>query len=201
MAPAPESKKTGPHDPKAEERAYDAKLVARAKEGDREAFQEIYERHRQKVYRVALGMCRNPEDALDVVQDTFVKAHRSIVRFEGRSAISTWLCQIATHRAIDIGRRQKVRRADPLEEGLVAKHKAGDAPREKAQHSELKDALQAALGELSEKHRSVFVLYTVESLSYKEIAAALDISIGTVMSRLFYARKNLQLSLAEFAPQ
>lgn len=185
----------------AEARAYDVELVKKAKTGDRGAFQELYERHRAKVYKVAFGMTRNQEDALDVVQDTFVKAHRSIERFEGRSQISTWLCQIATHRAIDIGRRKKVRRADSLEEGLVAKPRPGEAPNEHAQAEELKVALEDALGQLSEKHRSVFVLYTVKDLSYKEIAATLEISIGTVMSRLFYARKNLQQMLAEFAPQ
>ncbi|MGE0708566.1 MAG: RNA polymerase sigma factor [Planctomycetota bacterium] len=184
-----------------EERAYDMELVRRAKGGDRDAFQELYERHRHKVYRVAVGMTRNQEDALDVVQDTFVKAHRSLERFEGRSSIGTWLCQIATHRAIDMGRRQKVRRADPLEEGAVPGTKAGAAPVEKAQAEELREKLEEALGQLSEKHRTVFVLYTVKGMSYKEIASTLEISIGTVMSRLFYARKNLQSLLAEFAPQ
>lgn len=201
MSPAAPEPREGPRDPKADERAYDRALVARAKEGDRDAFREIYERHRHKVYKVAYGMTRNQDDALDVVQDAFVKAHRSIARFEGRSSISTWLCQIATHQAIDLSRRRKVRKADSLEEGLVAKKKPGDAPREKAQASELSAALSGALGELSEKHRTVFVLYTVKGMSYKEIAAALEISIGTVMSRLFYARKNLQQMLAEFAPQ
>jgi len=190
----------GPRDRRAEERARDAKLIERTKAGDNEAFQELFQHHRHKVYKVAYGLCRNQEDALDVVQDTFLKAHKALARFEGRSLVGTWLCQIATHRAIDLGRRQKVRRADSLQEGLVPSQKAGSSPREKAQASELKAALDQALGELSEKHRSVFVLYTVQQLSYKEIASTLEISIGTVMSRLFYARKNLQQKLAQFAP-
>lgn len=144
-------------------------------------------------------MTRNQDDAMDVVQDTFVKAHRSLARFERRASIGTWLCQIAAHQAIDLGRRRKVRRAETLEEGLVKGGAPGSAPAEKAQASELKAALDEALGELSEKHRMVFVLYTVKGLSYKEIASTLEISIGTVMSRLFYARKNLQRRLAEFA--
>lgn len=191
---------SGLRDRRAEERARDAILIERTKAGDNEAFQELFQHHRHKVYKVAYGLTRNQDDALDVVQDTFLKAHKALARFEGRSLVGTWLCQIATHRAIDLGRRQKVRRADTLEEGLVASKKAGSSPHEAAQASELKAALEQALGKLSEKHRSVFVLYTVQQLSYKEIAATLEVSIGTVMSRLFYARKNLQEMLAEFAP-
>jgi RNA polymerase sigma-70 factor (ECF subfamily) len=194
-APAP-----GPRpDPHAAERAYDAELVRKAKDGDKQAFAEIYERHRHKVLKVAHGLCRNQEDALDVVQDTFVKAHRSLGRFEGRAKLSTWLCQIATHQAIDLARRRKVRKTDPLEEKLVAGADVEKAPGRQAQANELSEALAKALGELSEKHRTVFVLYTTKGLAYKEIAETLGISIGTVMSRLFYARKNLQKKLAEFA--
>ena len=187
-------------DRRAEERARDKILIDRACAGDRDAFQDLFGHHRHKVYKVAYGLCRNQEDALDVVQDTFLKAQKALPRFEGRSSVGTWLCQIATHRAIDLGRRQKVRRAETLEEGMVPSQRAGSSPREQAQASELKLALEAALRDLSEKHRAVFVLYTVQQLSYKEIAATLEVSIGTVMSRLFYARKNLQEALAEFAP-
>lgn len=197
--PSPEDTAKPTLDARAKERAYDVDLVRRAKTGDRQAFEEIYERHRHKVLKVAYGMCRNQEDALDVVQDTFVKAHRSLTRFEGRASIGTWLCQIATHRAIDLARRRKVRKAESLEERLVAgESREGGAPA-RAQAKELTEALATALGELSDKHRTVFVLYSQKGLSYKEIAQALEVSIGTVMSRLFYARKNLQQRLAEFA--
>jgi RNA polymerase sigma-70 factor (ECF subfamily) len=194
---------SSPQDPKldnrAKERAYDVELVRKAKAGDRKAFEEIYERHRYKVLKVAYGMCRNQEDALDVVQDTFVKAHRSLTRFEGRAAIGTWLCQIATYRAIDLARRRKVRKAESLEERLVPGHSPEGGAPARAQANELSEALAKALGELSDKHRAVFVLYSQQGLSYKEIAKALEVSIGTVMSRLFYARKNLQERLAQFA--
>jgi RNA polymerase sigma-70 factor, ECF subfamily len=182
---------------RAKSRAHDEGLVQRAVAGDPQAFEELYERHRHAVYKVAHGMTRNVEDALDVVQETFVKAHKSLARFERRASIGTWLCQIAVHQAIDLGRRRKVRRAEPLEEKLVGGE--GLSPRAEAQEQELRQALTKALDELSEKHRTVFVLYTVQGLSYKEIAEALGISIGTVMSRLFYARKNLQGLLAQFA--
>ncbi|MDC3379357.1 RNA polymerase sigma factor [Planctomycetota bacterium] len=186
-------------DPRALQRAEDKKLVTRALAGDATAFAEIYEKHRQTVFKVAYGMCRNEDDALDIVQTTFVKAHKSLARFEGRSAVRTWLCQIAVHLAIDLSRRRKVRKADQLEEGRVAVTDAERNPQATARERELKDALSKALDTLSEKHRTVFVLYSVKGLSYKEIAANLGCSIGTVMSRLFYARKNLQGMLAQFA--
>jgi RNA polymerase sigma-70 factor (ECF subfamily) len=187
-------------DHRAKERAYDEKLVARALQGEQAAFEEIYERHRHAVYKVALGMLRNPEDALDVVQETFVKAHKSLARFERRASIGTWLCQIGLHQAIDLQRRRKVRKADQLEEGRV-EQQSQLSPGAKAEESELQTALTKALDELSEKHRQVFVLYTVKGLSYKEIAEVVGISVGTVMSRLFYARKNLQGKLAQYAPR
>ncbi|MCO5171500.1 MAG: RNA polymerase sigma factor [Planctomycetes bacterium] len=197
-------------DPRAQARAEDDRLVARALGGDGQAFEALYERHRHTVFKVAFGMTRNPEDALDIVQETFLKAHRSLGRFERRASVVTWLCQIAVHLAIDLSRRRKVRQAEPLDERLVADGVEGPsqgggpaqavAPPQGAQARELQAALDQALAKLSEKHRTVFVLYTVKGLSYKEIADAVGISIGTVMSRLFYARKNLQAMLGEFAP-
>lgn len=196
MSPAPNAPSDS--DRRAQERAIDAGLVQRVLAGDRSAFGEIYERHRRKVFKIAYGMTRTEDDALDVVQETFLKAHRNLAKFEGRSALGTWLCQIATHQAIDLSRRRKVRKAEPLNERLVGEDKPGESARGKAQANELREALDRALGELSDKHRTVFVLYTVENLAYKEIAEVLGISLGTVMSRLFYARKNLQRKLAEF---
>lgn len=196
-------------DPRARQRVEDDRLIARALGGDAKAFEELYERHRHTVFKVAYGMTRNTEDALDVVQETFLKAHRSLARFERRASVVTWLCQIAVHQAIDLSRRRKVRQAEQLDEKLVAdgveaprSGRAGHElpPAENAQARELQAALDQALARLSEKHRTVFVLYTVKGLSYKEIADTVGISIGTVMSRLFYARKNLQALLEEFAP-
>jgi RNA polymerase sigma-70 factor (ECF subfamily) len=217
----------------------DEERVRRALAGDPQAFEELYTRYRPAVFKVAFGVTGNVEDALDVTQETFLKAHRSLELFEGRASVLTWLCQIAIHRAIDLERRKKVRRAVGLEDYMTpagAKRPSGthaakvggvpdpDAtpaqpprtiaspkapasmgpqqeldPAIMASGNELKTALDKALSELSEKHRAVFLLYTVKGLSYKEIADSLSISIGTVMSRLFYARKNLQGLLAEFA--
>jgi RNA polymerase sigma-70 factor (ECF subfamily) len=217
----------------------DEDRVRRALTGDARAFEELYTKYRPAVFKVAYGVTGNVEDALDVTQETFLKAHRSLELFEGRASVLTWLCQIAIHRAIDLERRKKVRRAVGLEDYMTpagTKRPGGalggrpDAPGDPdatpaqpprtvaaprvpatlgpqqehdpaimASGNELKSALEKALAELSEKHRTVFLLYTVKGLSYKEISDALEISIGTVMSRLFYARKNLQGLLAEFA--
>ncbi len=217
----------------------DEAIVRRALAGDAQAFEELYKKYRPAVFKVAFGVAGNVEDALDVTQETFLKAHRCLESFEGRASVLTWLCQIAIHRAIDLERRKKVRRAVGLEDYMTpagVKKPGGsngvkaDLPNDPdatpqqpprtplaprlpstlgpttehdpatlASGNELKGALDKALSELSEKHRAVFLLYTVKGLSYKEIADALHISVGTVMSRLFYARKNLQGMLAEFA--
>lgn len=224
----------------AAEAGADAERVRRALAGDGTAFEELYRKYRPAVFKVAYGVTGNVEDALDVAQEAFIKAHRSLQAFEGRASVLTWLCQIAIHQAIDLGRRKKVRRSVELldsmrpagaeragrspgrpgerpagesgsDEGAIPGDKARSrlpdhmGPQEEhdpavlAAGNELKDALSKALSDLSEKHREVFLLYTVKGLSYREIADALGISIGTVMSRLFYARKNLQGLLAEFA--
>jgi RNA polymerase sigma-70 factor (ECF subfamily) len=218
----------------------DQDRIRRALAGEAAAFEELYTKYRPAVFKVAYGVTGNVEDALDVTQETFLKAHRSLELFEGRASVLTWLCQIAIHRGIDLERRKKVRRAVALEDYMTpagAARKGGAAPGLRAQGAaaeadatprqpprtsaaprmpsalgpkeehdpavmasgnELKGALDRALAELSEKHRAVFLLYTVKGLSYREISDELEISIGTVMSRLFYARKNLQGLLAEF---
>lgn len=190
-------------------RRVDEACVERALAGDKTAFEEIYERHREPVFKVAFGVVRNVDDALDVAQETFLKAYRCLERFEKRSSLLTWLCQIAIHRAIDMTRRKKVRKASELEDYMTGdgsrngtSNRLGPKPTldpgALAQGGELKAALDRALDELSEKHREVFVLYTVKGLAYKDIAKTLGIQIGTVMSRLFYARKRLQELLSGF---
>jgi RNA polymerase sigma-70 factor (ECF subfamily) len=215
-APSPEATSAG-----------DLERVRRARAGDATAFEELYRQYRPAVFKVAHGVTGNVEDSLDVTQETFLKAHRSLELFEGRASVLTWLCQIAIHQAIDLGRRKKIRRAVELDDymrPMGASHSSSHArapgdeavsrparlpdhlgPREEldpvvlASGNELKDALHKALAGLSEKHREVFLLYTLKGLSYQEIADSLEVSIGTVMSRLFYARKNLQGLLAEFS--
>lgn len=192
-----------------DQREQDYALVEAFKAGDEDAFARLYERTHEKVYRVAFKILRNHDDALDIAQDTFVTAHRSLKSFERRAKVSTWLCQIAVHRAIDLTRKRKRRNsesteyqaatnASKLNRGEVLDVAPAD-PIRQAVGGELEERLADALAQLGEKHRSVFVLYTLEGLSYKGIAEELEISIGTVMSRLFYARRKLQGLLAAFA--
>jgi RNA polymerase sigma-70 factor (ECF subfamily) len=173
-------------------------LLGRAQAGDTQAFVDLYERHRRAVYRVAYGLTHDLEDAMDVVQETFIKAHKSIGRFERRAGVGTWLCQIAVHQSIDMCRKRKVRHAEPLE-GVreVAGRERG--PESHAREHELSEAVGKALMKLSDKHRAVFVLHVVKGMPYKEIAETLGCSLGTVMSRLFYARRHLQGLLAPYS--
>jgi RNA polymerase sigma-70 factor, ECF subfamily len=193
------------------DKTYDYALVDRFRKGDQDAFSELYERLRETVYRVAFKIVTNKEDALDIVQETFITAHKALHKFEQRAAVSTWLCQIAVHRAIDLTRRRKSRSseateyqtatsASKLSRGTTLSTEPHD-PVAAALNTELENRLAIALAEVGEKHRDVFILYATKGLTYQEISAELDISIGTVMSRLFYARKKLQSLLADFVKE
>lgn len=184
----------------------DFRLLDRALAGESEAFEEIFRKYRDKIYRIAYGYMLNKDDALDVTQETFVKAYENLDSFKKASSLFTWLCQIAINQAIDLRRKKSRRRTVQLEESVPAEsnsvtsttgHPLGIAeePSRAAEEKELQAQFMSALEELSEKHRSVFLLHTVEGLSYREIADTLGIAIGTVMSRLFYARQRLQARL------
>ncbi len=184
----------------------EATLLARARAGDADAFEALFRRYRERVYRVVWGYVRNEEDALDVTQDAFLKAYRKLAAFEGKSSFFTWVTQIAINRAIDVSRKRKRRKDIPLEQS----HDRGEAsrlpgrsppsrpPSAGVEQEELERLFRRALESLSDKHRTVFLLHTQQGLAYKEIARTLDISIGTVMSRLHYARKRLQRALGAY---
>lgn len=180
----------------------DTPLVAKAIAADAEAFGQLYERHRERVYRVAYHYVHNKADALDLCQEVFVRAFQALPRFEGRSKFSTWLTRIASNTCIDHCRASKVRRAGELDEQWVVSDErnpgSGDVPEPSRglEREELRVALDAAVEQLSPEHRTVFVLHAVEGMAYKDIAETLECPIGTVMSRLHYARKRLQGLLA-----
>lgn len=189
--------------PDADER----QLVAACKAGDRTAFRILYERYQRRIYAVAFGYVRNQEDALDVVQEAFVKVHKHIERFEGQSSFYTWLYRITANACIDLLRK---RRGKALEYDDAIRHDGGPAtqevfrslapmgdPGQSVQNEEILRAVQAGLAELSEKHRMVIVMRELQGMSYAEIAKAMNCSKGTIMSRLFHARKNLQALLVE----
>lgn len=184
----------------------DAQLVARTLEGDRSAFGELVEHYQKRAYSVAYGIVRDREEAWDVAQEAFVKAYRNLDRFAGDSAFFTWLYRITYNLSIDAVRarsRRDVKLLDESRELENALQKQGKPtfdvnPGEVTDRAELKRILHQAMSALSEKHRAVIVLREVEGLSYEEIADVLGVAKGTVMSRLFHARKNLQSLLTPY---
>ncbi len=187
----------------------DRKLVRRAKRGDPEAFKELMERYRRKVYAIAFGMVRNPEAAMDISQEAFIKVHRYLGSFQGSSSFYTWLYRIVVNLSIDYLRREgrheavdyddMIQRRDPDDsEAWIVPTVLDQNPLDALDRREMADQIAVALEQLSEKHRAVLLLREVEGLSYEEIARVLKIHKGTVMSRLHHARRNLQRSLRQY---
>jgi len=189
----------------------DADLVRQAGEGDRDAFRELFERYQRRVLSVVMGMLHDRDAALDVTQETFIKAYRSIDRFKGEASFYTWIYRIAVNLAIDWQRREWRR---PM--AAPTRSPSGDGPEEDAidrigdetpgndpflatRDRQLRERVREAIEELTPDHKAVILLREVEGLSYDEISRAMQCSIGTVMSRLHYARKKLQKRLKEFA--
>jgi RNA polymerase sigma-70 factor, ECF subfamily len=179
----------------------DWELVQQCQAGDMSAFQELVARYQQKVLMVILGLLRNREDALEVSQETFLRAYRKINSFKGGSSFYTWLYRIAVNMAIDAQRRIKRNPVDLREsmDGILEERdEVAKDPFVDVHDKQLRAKLSQAINELSPEHRSVIVLRTLEGLSYKDIGEILGCSDGTVMSRLHYARKKLQEKLREF---
>lgn len=178
--------------------AADEQLVAWAKDGDTAAFEELIHRHRDKIYARAMIMMRNEGDAIDLSQEAWVKAWQRLHQFQGESSFATWMTRIVINLCLDQIRRQKRTRAESIEEleeesGGVERQMpiAESNPTEGLESEELRRRIDEAMGKLTEAHRTVLVLHEFEGLEYKEIAKRVGISIGTVMSRLFYARRRL----------
>lgn len=180
----------------------DTDLVQRALAGDADAMGALYETHRERVYRFAYHYVHNQQDALDLCQEVFVRAFESLASFEGRARFATWLMRIANNTCVDHLRHSKVRKHGELDEHLVTGdervpgRRAPPEPTRGLERQELQDAIDAALDRLTPEHRAVFVLHAVEGLTYQEIADVVECPVGTVMSRLHYARKRLQGLLA-----
>jgi RNA polymerase sigma-70 factor (ECF subfamily) len=183
----------------------DHELVKAVLDGDSDAFRGLVERYEGRVYAVVYGMVRNQEDARDLAQEAFVKAYRNLSRFRLESRFYTWLYRIAYNVTIDHIRRQKVRRAEAFEEGVAVRGTGGqlnpghhtDSPGKSLERKRLKARLLEALDELTDDHRQIIVLRELEGMSYREISDVMGIPEGTVMSRLYYARKKLQVSLKD----
>lgn len=186
----------------------DEQLVEQVRSGEPSAFRTLVERHYQKVFGVAMGMVRNRDDALDLTQEAFLHVHRSIQGFRFSAKFSTWLYRIVTNLCIDHFRRlgrspQTVELPPTLEEDAAPMDwpdPAAESPDDAVHRSEVRLGLEQAFAQLSAPHRAVMVLRELEGLSYEEIAAVTGCSLGTVMSRLHYARKRLQVLLASYRP-
>lgn len=170
-------------------------LVRMAAQGDQDAFASLVRQYENKVYHLALRMCGNEVDAWDVAQEAFLSAWRGLPSFRGEAGFSTWLYRLTSNAAVDHLRRARRQREGPSldsgEPGLDVPD-PGPSPQEAAEGAELRSAVAAGLGALSEGHRQVLVLREVQGLSYEEIAGALDLDLGTVKSRLSRARGALR---------
>jgi len=178
----------------------DAALVERLKGGDVKALDALFRRHRGAAFGIAYRLLGRREDALDVVQESFIHVLRGIEGFRGQSSFRTWLYRIVTHAALDYRRSRSYRQTDSLDAENApepASSSPGESsPQEEAQEHDLRRAIDEALLNVSEKNRAALVLYALEGMSYKEVAEVLGISIGTVMSRIFNARQRLRELLA-----
>ena len=174
---------------KASQQFQDAELVRRSQAGDTEAFGELVTKYRTKIFTMVYGMVRNEPDAWDLAQEAFVRAWHSIHRFEGRSSFYTWLYSLTMNVTLESLRRKKQHQEVELNDAIPS---SLPNPRVDCQRREIRKRVIAALANLSPEHRAVVVLKELEGVQYHEIAEILNLSMGTVMSRLFYARKHLQ---------
>ena len=181
----------------------DSDAVARARNGDHEAFRTLVERYQGRAYRLAARLLGDPELARDAVQEGFLKAYGSLDRFEGRSGFYTWLYRLVFNLCIDMKRRDRSNRHVEWDDEVAKEAASGSAdpampePGADLSRRELRQALSRAIGQLPEDARRTLLLREVDGLSYAEIAKALGIPKGTVMSRLHHARRRVRQLLIQ----
>lgn len=184
-------------------------LIRKAKQGDMHAFEELILKHEKIVYNLALRMMNHSEDAKDISQEVFLKAYRSLCNFDERSAFSTWLYRITHNTCIDEMRKRKGKQNYSLEEeleneaGSMQRQIAdeGDTPEESLLREEQKSEILQALDNLSAEHKAAIVLRDVKGLSYEEIAEILEVSLGTVKSRISRGRNQLKNEILKMREQ
>jgi RNA polymerase sigma-70 factor (ECF subfamily) len=173
----------------------DLELIRRSQAGDTEAFGELVTRYRAKILTLLNRMVRNENDALDLAQEGFLKAWQSIHQFQGRSSFYTWLYKLTVNLAIESIRRRDRGEELELDDSIPS---SLPSPGVNYQHTEIREHFNAALAQLSPEQRAVIGLKELEDMPYREIANVLNVSIGTVMSRLYHGRKKLQSILRPF---
>jgi RNA polymerase sigma-70 factor, ECF subfamily len=184
----------------------DREFILRAQKGDQAAFRRLVERHQRRAFAIAMGLVRDENDARELVQDAFLRVYRNLNSFQGSSSFFTWLYRIVTNLAIDLMRKPGRRDAELVdgqtlsdeatEFPLVARIDGAD-PIDVMRRREIAGRIQAALDALPPYHRGVILMREVEGMSYEEMAVAMGVSKGTIMSRLFHARQKLQRALAD----
>jgi RNA polymerase sigma-70 factor (ECF subfamily) len=184
--------------------ADDPSLVKASQDGDMGAFEELVARHRDRIYARAFSMMRNEDEALDLSQEAWVKGWQRLKQFQRESSFSTWMTRIVINLCLDELRKQKRQRTESVQDldedsGGVERQMPAVIvnPTERLERGELRQRIDRGLGQLSPEHRTALILHEFEEMEYKEIAKAMGCSIGTVMSRLFYARRKLAAILAD----
>jgi RNA polymerase sigma-70 factor, ECF subfamily len=188
-----------------QEADYDRELITRAQQGDQAAFRSLVERHQRRAFVIAVGLVRDENDAREIVQEAFLRVFRSLGSFQGGSSFFTWLYRIVTNLAIDLMRKPGRKDAELLDNQtidedadfpLVSRIDGAD-PLDVIRRREIAERIQAALDALPPYHRGVILMREVEGMSYEEMAQAMGVSKGTIMSRLFHARQKLQRALQD----
>jgi RNA polymerase sigma-70 factor (ECF subfamily) len=173
--------------------ADDAKLVSMAQTGDFSAFEELVRRYRNDVFGLANHFLRNREEAWDISQEVFIKAHQALGSFRGDASFKTWLLRITANRCKDFFKKRRLDTVSFNDALKAEDHPSADLdPSRSLEASEVGHAIQTALEQLPAKHRTAFVLREFEGLSYEEMSKVMHCNLGTVMSRLHHARKKLQ---------
>ena len=184
----------------------EAELVKRARRGDLNAYDDLVRRYQERIYATLYHMTSNHEDANDLAQEAFIKAFHALKSFKGGSSFYTWVYRIAVNKTINFLKQRKNKTQmsldnldfhvehDPDFVALISEK----TPRREVNLAELQEKLNIAMQKLSEPHRLVVTLHDVQGLSHEEIAEIMDCNIGTVRSRLFYARQQLQAYLSDY---
>ncbi len=185
----------------------DLELVKQCQASQTEAFDELVTRYRTRIFAMIYNMVHNEQDAWDLAQESFVKAWKSIKRFRRDSSFYTWMYRIVMNVTIDWLRKKQIKGAgSEFDDSIQLKEidpasktvpKADPLPHERMERNEIRAKIDNAIGQLSPEHRAVILMKEIEDMQYHEIAETLGCSIGTVMSRLFYARKKLQKLLRD----
>ena len=197
---------------RAKEAQEDRALVERVQAGDKEAFRTLVERHQRRAFSIAMSLVRDENDARELVQDAFLRVYKNIGSFQGQSSFFTWLYRIITNLSIDLIRKPG-RQVAELDENRVGTTDSetsdvskdfpflsridGADPADVVRRGEIASRLREALAALPDYHRGVILMREIEGLSYEEMAQAMGVSKGTIMSRLFHARQKLQKALVD----